>query len=282
MGREGIGQGRKPGKVSGPGAFGRPDPGAGLGHERPGRSQPTKKTTVHADHADVSKRLPQTGEGVRFGRESDVQTVQGERMAKIVAYLRVSTDAQDMQGQRLEILDRANREGLQVNDWVSFEISSRRSLDERGITGLLASLDPGDMLIVAELSRLGRSLGQVIEIVNRLIEGRVRLWSIKDGIRLDGSGEMDLATKTMVAMFGLMAEIERDLISQRTKAGLAAARAKGKVLGGRPGLRASKLDPRREEIEGYLAKGVSQASIAKLVDVAPTTLQGWLVSRGLR
>lgn len=203
-------------------------------------------------------------------------------MAKIVAYLRVSTDAQDMQGQRLEILDRANREGLQVNDWVSFEISSRRSLDERGITGLLASLDPGDMLIVAELSRLGRSLGQVIEIVNRLIEGRVRLWSIKDGIRLDGSGEMDLATKTMVAMFGLMAEIERDLISQRTKAGLAAARAKGKVLGGRPGLRASKLDPRREEIEGYLAKGVSQASIAKLVDVAPTTLQGWLVSRGLR
>lgn len=203
-------------------------------------------------------------------------------MAKIVAYLRVSTDAQDMQGQRLEILDRANREGLQVNDWVSFEISSRRSLDERGITGLLASLDPGDMLIVAELSRLGRSLGQVIEIVNRLIEGRVRLWSIKDGIRLDGSGEMDLATKTMVAMFGLMAEIERDLISQRTKAGLAAARAKGKVLGGRPGLRASKLDPRREEIEGYLAKGVSQASIAKLVDVATTTLQGWLVSRGLR
>lgn len=203
-------------------------------------------------------------------------------MAKIVAYLRVSTDAQDMQGQRLEILDRANREGLQVNDWVSFEISSRRSLDERGITGLLASLDPGDMLIVAELSRLGRSLGQVIEIVNRLIEGRVRLWSIKDGIRLDGSGEMDLATKTMVAMFGLMAEIERDLISQRTKAGLAAARAKGKVLGGRPGLRASKLDPRREEIEGYLAKGVSQASIAKLVDVAPTTLQGWLASRGLR
>ena len=203
-------------------------------------------------------------------------------MAKIVAYLRVSTDAQDMQGQRLEILDRANREGLQVNDWVSFEISSRRSLDERGITGLLASLDPGDMLIVAELSRLGRSLGQVIEIVNRLIEGRVRLWSIKDGIRLDGSGEMDLATKTMVAMFGLMAEIERDLISQRTKAGLAAARAKGKVLGGRPGLRASKLDPRREEIEGYLAKGVSQASIAKLVDVAPSTLQGWLVSRGLR
>lgn len=203
-------------------------------------------------------------------------------MAKIVAYLRVSTDAQDMQGQRLEILDRANREGLQVNDWVSFEISSRRSLDERGITGLLDRLDPGDMLIVAELSRLGRSLGQVIEIVNRLIDGRVRLWSIKDGIRLDGSGQMDLATKTMVAMFGLMAEIERDLISQRTKAGLAAARAKGKVLGGRPGLRTSKLDARREQIQEYLDKKVSLASVAKLVDVAPSTLQGWLVSRGLR
>lgn len=203
-------------------------------------------------------------------------------MAKIVAYLRVSTDAQDMQGQRLEILDRANREGLQVNDWLSFEISSRRSMDERGITGLLDRLDPGDMLIVVELSRLGRSLGQVIEIVNRLIEGKVRLWSIKDGIRLDGTGQMDLATKTMVAMFGLMAEIERDLISQRTKAGLAAARAKGKVLGGRPGPRTSKLDVRREEIQDYLAKKVSLASIAKLVGVAPSTLQGWLVSRGLR
>ena len=203
-------------------------------------------------------------------------------MAKIVAYLRVSTDAQDMQGQRLEILDRANREGLQVNDWVSFEISSRRSMDERGITGLLDRLDPGDMLIVAELSRLGRSLGQVIEIVNRLIDGKVLLWSIKDGIRLDGTGQIDLATKTMVAMFGLMAEIERDLISQRTKAGLAAARAKGKVLGGRPGLRTSKLDARREQIQEYLDKKVSLASIAKLVDVAPSTLQGWLVSRGLR
>ena len=203
-------------------------------------------------------------------------------MAKIVAYLRVSTDAQDMQGQRLEILDRANREGLQVNDWVSFEISSRRSMDERGITGLLDRLDPGDMLIVAELSRLGRSLGQVIEIVNRLIDGKVLLWSIKDGIRLDGTGQIDLATKTMVAMFGLMAEIERDLISQRTKAGLAAARAKGKVLGGRPGLRTSKLDARREQIQEYLDKKVSLASIAKLVEVAPSTLQGWLVSRGLR
>ena len=203
-------------------------------------------------------------------------------MAKIVAYLRVSTDAQDMNAQRLEILDRANREGLQVNDWVSFEISSRRSMDERGITGLLDRLDPGDMLIVAELSRLGRSLGQVIEIVNRLIDGKVLLWSIKDGIRLDGTGQMDLATKTMVAMFGLMAEIERDLISQRTKAGLAAARAKGKVLGGRPGLRTSKLDARREQIQEYLDKKVSLASIAKLVDVAPSTLQGWLVSRGLR
>lgn len=203
-------------------------------------------------------------------------------MAKIVAYLRVSTDAQDMNAQRLEILDRANREGLQVNDWVSFEISSRRSMDERGITGLLDRLDPGDMLIVAELSRLGRSLGQVIEIVNRLIDGKVLLWSIKDGIRLDGTGQMDLATKTMVAMFGLMAEIERDLISQRTKAGLAAARAKGKVLGGRPGLRTSKLDARREQIQEYLDKKVSLASIAKLVEVAPSTLQGWLVSRGLR
>lgn len=203
-------------------------------------------------------------------------------MGKVVAYVRVSTSMQDMDAQRLEILQRANAEGLTVQEWVAIEISSRKSETARGITELLSRLDAGDLLIVAELSRLGRSTIQVIQIVNRLASAKVRLWCIKEGIRLDCSGEMDMATKTMVTLFGLMAELERDLISQRTKAGLAAARAKGKVLGSKRGPRKSRLDPLRADIEGYMAKGVNVANIARLVSVTPRALTQWMISRGLR
>ena len=180
----------------------------------------------------------------------------------------------------MEILDYANTHGLRVDDWVALEISSRRSMDERGITALLDSLDAGDTLIVADLSRLGRSLGQVIEIVNRLVAGHVALRTVKEGFNLDGRKTvLDIAAKTTVALFGLMAEIERDLISQRTKAGLMAAQAKGKRLGRPAGPRASKLDQHADEIRRLLAKGVSQASLAKMFDVSRSTMQWYVTTR---
>jgi len=199
-------------------------------------------------------------------------------MGKVVGYIRVSTDKQDVDGQRLQILDAANAAGLTVGEFQAFEVSSRRSLDERGITALLASVEAGDMVIVSELSRLGRSLVQVVGIVDQILTAGVGLWSIKEGIRL--AGELDIAGKTIVTMFGLMAEIERDLISQRTKAGLAAARAKGKQLGAPKGARWSKLDQHEEEIRGYLAKGVSVASIAKILGVSRSTMHGHCQRRG--
>ena len=199
---------------------------------------------------------------------------------KTLAYIRVSTSKQDVDAQRLEILDYANTHGLRVDDWVALEISSRRSMDERGITALLDSLDEGDTLIVADLSRLGRSLGQVIEIVNRLVAGHVALRTVKEGFNLDGRKTvLDIAAKTTVALFGLMAEIERDLISQRTKAGLMAAQAKGKRLGRPAGPRASKLDQHADEIRRLLAKGVSQASLAKMFDVSRSTMQWYVTTR---
>lgn len=197
---------------------------------------------------------------------------------KTVAYIRVSTDKQDEAAQRLEILEYANREKMHVDAWVSMEISSRRSMDERGITALLADLQPGDTLVVSELSRLGRSMSQVVQIINDLVAGKVCLRSIKEGFRLLGTGkELSISDKVTVGIFSLMAEIDRDLISQRTKAGLAAAQAKGKVLGPRPGPRRSVLDGREAEIRSYLEKGVSKASIAKIVGVSKSTLQ-WFVS----
>lgn len=201
---------------------------------------------------------------------------------KVVAYIRVSTSKQDEDAQRLEILEYANREGLRIEKWVSMEISSRRSMDERGITALLADLQPGDTLVVSELSRLGRSMSQVVQIVNDLVAGKVCLRSIKEGFRLlCAGGEMSITDKVTVGLFALMAEIDRDLISQRTKAGLAAARARGKRLGPRPGPRRSVLDDKVAEIEGYLEKGVSKASIAKILGVSKSTLQ-WFVSTRMR
>ena len=106
---------------------------------------------------------------------------------------------------------------------------------------MLGTLEPGDRLLVSELSRLGRSLSQVIQIVETLVRRKIRFIAIKEAIEFDG--KQDLSTKVMIALFGLFAEVERDLISERTKEGLAAAKAKGKRLGRPKGaLGTSRLD----------------------------------------
>jgi DNA invertase Pin-like site-specific DNA recombinase len=205
----------------------------------------------------------------------------GVRMAHI-AYLRVSTEKQDVQNQRLEILGWANREGVQIADWMEREMSSRRSARERGLEDLAALLKPGDTLVVAELSRLGRSLGEVVQTVDRLAAARVGLVTLKEHIRIPPNGERDLASKVMVSTFALMAELERDLLSARTRAGLARARAEGKALGRPKGSTGkSVLDGREAEIKAFLAKRVSRASLARILDVAPTTLKRFITSRGL-
>ena len=150
---------------------------------------------------------------------------------KTIAYLRVSTGGQDLDSQRLAILDYAHRHRLHVDDFVEVTVSSRKTLKERGMEGLCAGMKAGDLLLVSELSRLGRSVGQIIQIVDDLVKNQIRLVAIKEDIRLDG--QQDIQSKVMVTLFGLFAEIERDLISERTREGLAAAKAKGH-LAGRP------------------------------------------------
>jgi DNA invertase Pin-like site-specific DNA recombinase len=151
---------------------------------------------------------------------------------------------------------------------------------QRGIDDLLGTLAMGDRLIVSELSRLGRSLGQVIRIVDELVKRRVRFIAIKEAIRFEG--KQDMQTKVMIALFGLFAEVERDLISQRTKEGLAAARPKGRLLGRPNGaLGKSKLDGKEEEIRMLLEKTVSKASIAKIVGVSRTALHHFIQTRKL-
>jgi DNA invertase Pin-like site-specific DNA recombinase len=199
---------------------------------------------------------------------------------RTVAYIRVSTGGQGLESQRLAILDYAHRYGLTVQTFVEAQASSRQAGVRRGVDTLLEQVHPGDLILVSELSRLGRSVGQVIQLVDRLLKQHVQLVAIKEHIRLNGIP--DLQTKVMITLFGLFAEIERDLIAERTKEGLAAARAKGRLPGRPKGvLGTSKLTGREAEIQSLLAKTVSKASIAKILGVSRSTLHSFIQSRRL-
>lgn len=199
---------------------------------------------------------------------------------KTVAYLRVSKDTQDVKNQRLAILEFAQKENLKVDRFMELTVSSRKSPKERKIDQLLEQLEEEDLLLVSELSRMGRSVGEIITTVDTLVKRQIRLIAIKEGIRLNG--KQNLQTKVMVTLFGLFAEIERELISLRTKEALAAVRASGKKLGRPKGSRGkSKLDGREEEITKLLALDVSKSSIAKITSVDRATLYHFIRSRGL-
>ena len=199
---------------------------------------------------------------------------------KTVAYLRISTGSQDLANQKLAILDYARQKRFAIDRFVEAQASSRKGRDQGHIDELLGTLTVGDRLVVSELSRLGRSLGQVIQLVDELVKRKVRFTAIKEGIRFEG--KQDLQTKVMIALFGLFAEVERDLISERTKEGLAAVRAKGRLLGRPKGsLGPSKLDGKEGEIRMLLEKEVSKASIAKIMGVSSTNLRHFVRTRKL-
>ena len=199
---------------------------------------------------------------------------------KTIAYLRVSTDKQDLNNQKLEILEYAQKRNFKVDDFIEIEVSSRRTTKQRRIDELLSRLNNGDLLIVSELSRLGRSVGQVVTFVDELIKRKIKLVAIKEGIDIDG--KKDMQTKVMVTMFTLFAEIERDLISERTKQGLAAARAKGKLLGRPKGsLGKSKLDGKEQLIKDELKYKVAKSAIARKLEVSRTSLVNFIATRGL-
>ena len=139
-----------------------------------------------------------------------------------LAYLRVSKDTQDTKNQRLAILEFARAERMEVDEFLELQVSSRRSAKERKVDHLLTCLAPGDTLLVSELSRLGRSVGEIITTVDTLVQHQIRIFALKEGLRLTGAH--DLQTTVIVTLFGLFAEIERTLLSLRTKEVLSPAR----------------------------------------------------------
>jgi DNA invertase Pin-like site-specific DNA recombinase len=199
---------------------------------------------------------------------------------KTIAYVRVSRDSQDVRNQRLAILEFAQQEKFEISEFMELSVSSRRSPKARQIDLLMAQLESGDTLVVSELSRMGRSVGEMITTVDALVKQQIRLMAIKEGIRLEG--KQDLQSKVMVTLFSLFADIERELISMRTKEGLAAARASGTRLGRPKGkLGQSKLSGKEDEIQRLLHLKVSKASIAKITGVDRSTLYHFMQSRNL-
>jgi DNA invertase Pin-like site-specific DNA recombinase len=181
-------------------------------------------------------------------------------MGKTIAYLRASTDKQDIKNQQFEILAYANPHRITIDEWVEITISSRKTPKQRRLDEVLEKLADADTLIVTELSRLGRSMAEVVALVNRLMERKIRLIITKQGLRLD---QHDMNSKVNIAIFSLLAELERDLISLRTKEALAAKRASGIKLGKPRGtIQASEFDKDRERIEELLKLGVSARRIA--------------------
>jgi DNA invertase Pin-like site-specific DNA recombinase len=197
-----------------------------------------------------------------------------------IGYVRVSSDKQTIKTQRHEILEYCQREKVQVDDWINVEMSSRRTPKQRRIDELLDRLGNGDTLIVSELSRLARSVGQIAIIVDTLVQNKVRFICIKENINFNGRQNMQ--TKVMIHMFSLFAEIERDLISIRTKEGLARARAEGRLLGRPKGkLGKSKLDGRENDIQDLLSKGVNKTNIARIFSVTWPTINNFIKTRKL-
>jgi len=198
----------------------------------------------------------------------------------IVGYIRVSTDKQNYDGQKLSILNYANDQLKgRVDEWIEVKASTRKSAEKRKLDELRETLKKGDTLIVAELSRLGRSVGQIAILVDGLVSDGIQIITIKEGMTLNG--KRDMKSKVILTMFSLMAEIERDLVSERTKEGLRRARAEGKLLGRPKGTTSSKLDGREGEIQRYLSKGVNIANLARIYGVSWSTMKHFVVSRGL-
>ena len=201
-------------------------------------------------------------------------------MSTTWAYLRVSTSRQELDNQRLEILNFANQAGIRVDEFVEVEISSRKTTEERRIDELLARLSPGDTVVVSELSRLGRSLGEMVQIVEQLKEKEVALIAIKQGINT--RSDSDMASKCIIYLSGMFAELERDFLSQRTKNGLERAKAQGKVLGRKKGsLGKSKMDEHVDEIKRLMTLKVPKASVAKILGVSRQALYKFIESRNI-
>jgi DNA invertase Pin-like site-specific DNA recombinase len=192
-------------------------------------------------------------------------------------YIRVSTDKQTVENQRYEINSFCEKNALLVDKWIEETISGSKSVDDRKLGKLLKRMKKGDVLICSELSRLGRNLLMIMGVLNECMNRDIQVWTIKDNYRL-GS---DINSKVLAFAFGLSAEIERNLISQRTKEALARKRAEGVILGRPKGRKSArtKLTGHEKQIKELLDKRVSYSAISRILGVHRLTVSSFVKDR---
>ena len=192
----------------------------------------------------------------------------------IIGYIRVSSNKQALAHQRFEIENFALKECIKIDTWIEEKISSRKALDKRKLGELLNNLKENDILITSEISRLGRSLLEVMKILEICLNKNCQVWTIKENYRLGN----DIQSKVLAFAFGLAAEIERQLISERTKSSLANIKAQGKKLG-RPFTAESKklkLSKNAKRVKSLWAKGLKKSAIARILGVHRSTVRHFI------
>jgi DNA invertase Pin-like site-specific DNA recombinase len=189
-------------------------------------------------------------------------------------YIRVSSDKQTVENQRFEIDNFAQTNGIKIDGWIEETISGTKNYDKRKLGKLLEKVGDGDLIICAELSRLGRTLFMIMDILNICMNKNCRVWTIKDNYRLGD----DIQSKVLAFAFALSAEIERNLISQRTKEALARKRSEGVILGRPLGSKSAKLKLTGKEnfIKNLLEHNVPKIKIAKILKVNRGTLDNFI------
>ena len=200
----------------------------------------------------------------------------------IYGYIRVSSDKQTVENQRFEINKFCEQRNLLVNDWIEETISGTKNYTKRQLGKLLKKAGKDDIIICSGLSRLGRNLFMIMEILNLCMVKECRVWTIKDNYRLGD----DIQSKVLAFAFALSAEIERNLISQRTKEALARKRAEGVKLGRPKGYKNSpekyKLSGQEILISELLKNGTSLRKIAKICKVDRNTLARFISLKGMK
>lgn len=198
----------------------------------------------------------------------------------IYGYIRVSTDKQTVENQRFEIDNYCKERNLIVGSWIEETISGTKKIDGRKLGKLLSKVKKDDIIICAELSRLGRNMFMIMSILNYCMENEIKVWTIKDGYKLGD----DLTSKVLAFAFGLSAEIELNLISQRTKEALARKKVEGVQLGRPKGRKSSyyKLTGKEKIIKDLMMKGLSKSQIAKILNVHRNTLSSYIKKTNIR
>lgn len=190
----------------------------------------------------------------------------------IYGYCRISTKHQQVCNQKHEIQTFADKNNIKIDKWVDEVISSRKHLDERKLSKILKKLKKDDILIASELSRLGRNLLEVMGILQQCLEKDCQIWTLKENYRLGA----DIQSKVLAFAFGLASEIERQLISERTKNSLQRLKDEGKHLGRPYGFSYKKLQKRHDKIKELLDKNVSKSEIARLMGCTWQTLHRYI------